>query len=325
MSKYLAAIVAIAALTFVRPSPGQSVPPLINYQGRLTDQTGAPLTAGAYGLQFRLWDSPTAASASDLIWGQQQNVTVQSNGVFNVILGSPGGSPISGATPAVNNLLYAFTESNCFLGVTVTISNGVTISSPSEILPRQQLLAVPYAVSALQAQQATVSSSLVSNLANALCPPGTIVAFGGATVPSGWLLCDGSLVNRSVYSNLFTAIATAWGGGDGSTTFNLPDTRGLFLRGVDNSPTKGISGRDPDSASRTAENPGGNAGNAVGSYQLDDYLKHSHSGYVVGNGVTGQSGVGSYLTVYGSTTVSPTTGGNETRPKNVYVNYIIKY
>src|ERR1035438_7047483 len=105
----------------------QSVPPLINYQGRLTDQTGASLSAGVYVIQFRLWDSATATNSVDLIWAQQQSLAVQSNGVFNVILGSPGGSSIPAAT---NNLVYAFGSSNVFLGVTVTTSNGMTIPNP---------------------------------------------------------------------------------------------------------------------------------------------------------------------------------------------------
>jgi len=140
----------------------QSVPPLVNYQGRLTDQTGAPLTAGVYGIQFRLWDSALAAGTNDLIWGQQYaNLAVQSNGVFNVIIGSPGGTSIPGTAPAVNNLAYAFASSNVFLGVTVTVSNGVALTSPSEILPRQQLLSVPFAFTANLALNAVNASNAV--------------------------------------------------------------------------------------------------------------------------------------------------------------------
>lgn len=54
-------------------------------------------------------------------------------------------------------------------------------------------------------------------------PPGIIVDYGGATAPTGWLICDGSAVSRTTFSRLFTAIGVVWGTGDGSTTFNLPD------------------------------------------------------------------------------------------------------
>lgn len=62
-------------------------------------------------------------------------------------------------------------------------------------------------------------------------PSGTIIAFGGATAPEGWVLCDGSTLNRTTYSALYSAIGNAWGSGDGSSTFHLPDLRGKFLRG----------------------------------------------------------------------------------------------
>ena len=57
-------------------------------------------------------------------------------------------------------------------------------------------------------------------------PPGILLAYGGASAPTGWLLCDGTAVSRSVYSLLFGAIGTQYGAGDGSTTFNVPDLRG---------------------------------------------------------------------------------------------------
>jgi microcystin-dependent protein len=62
-------------------------------------------------------------------------------------------------------------------------------------------------------------------------PPGSVQAFAGTAPPSDWLICDGRTVSRTTYSDLFEAIGTSHGIGDGSTTFNLPDYRGMFLRG----------------------------------------------------------------------------------------------
>jgi microcystin-dependent protein len=63
-------------------------------------------------------------------------------------------------------------------------------------------------------------------------PLGTINAFGGSTAPEGWLLCQGQAISRTTYADLFAVIGTAFGAGDGSTTFNVPDLRGEFLRGA---------------------------------------------------------------------------------------------
>ena len=57
-------------------------------------------------------------------------------------------------------------------------------------------------------------------------PSGAILQFAGSSAPANWLLCDGALVSRTTYANLFAAISTTYGAGDGSTTFKLPDLRG---------------------------------------------------------------------------------------------------
>ncbi|MGH7867139.1 MAG: phage tail protein, partial [Candidatus Dormibacteraceae bacterium] len=181
-------------------------------------------------------------------------------------LGAQGGAMIPGAT--VSNLSQAFSSSNRFLGVTVVSSNSVPIPSASEIMPRQQLLSAPFAV---QAQQASVASSLVPSLANVLSPPGSIIAYAGAAVPAGWLLCDGQTVSRTSYSNLWNAVGSVWGSGDDSTTFNLPDLRGLFLRGRD-----GQASRDPDKDTRSSPALGGQSGNQVGSIQNQSLEGHAH-------------------------------------------------
>ena len=63
-------------------------------------------------------------------------------------------------------------------------------------------------------------------------PPGSMIAFAGKAIPEGWLLCNGALVSRTTYAKLFAAIGTAWGAGDGSTTFKLPDADGRVMQGV---------------------------------------------------------------------------------------------
>lgn len=68
-------------------------------------------------------------------------------------------------------------------------------------------------------------------------PAGIIEMYGGDTAPEGYLMCDGSAVSRTTYSDLFEAIGTAYGNGDGSTTFNLPNFKGRNAVGLDSNDT----------------------------------------------------------------------------------------
>ena len=73
-----------------------------------------------------------------------------------------------------------------------------------------------------------VDDAVAGGVAGAGVPAGSITMFGGNTAPTGWLICDGTAVSRTANADLFTAIGTTFGNGDGSTTFNLPDIRGLW-------------------------------------------------------------------------------------------------
>ncbi|MCG8418828.1 MAG: phage tail protein [Proteobacteria bacterium] len=101
-------------------------------------------------------------------------------------------------------------------------------------------------------------------------PVGALIAFAGQEAPSGWMLCDGRELSRVEYAELFAAIGTLHGAGDDMTTFNLPDLRGRFLRGVDHG-----SGNDPDAVARAM--PDGDTGDVVGSLQVDTLQGHRHS------------------------------------------------
>ena len=103
---------------------------------------------------------------------------------------------------------------------------------------------------------------------------GTVMAWPTATIPTGWLECDGSAVSRTTYASLYAVIGTAYGVGDGSTTFNLPDYQGEFLRGHDDG-----AGVDPDAASRTNRGDG-TTGDNVGTKQTYDTKAHSHTATV---------------------------------------------
>src|SRR3990167_2474748 len=63
-------------------------------------------------------------------------------------------------------------------------------------------------------------------------PVGSVIQTGRTTAPANWLLCNGAAISRTTYATLFAAISTAFGTGDGSTTFNIPDTRGRIPIGA---------------------------------------------------------------------------------------------
>ena len=143
-------------------------------------------------------------------------------------------------------------------------------------------------------------------------PAGSVFNFAASTAPTGYLECSGAAVSRSTYAALFAVTSTTFGVGDGSTTFNLPNLRGEFVRGWDN-------GRGVD------------ASRAFGSAQSDEFESHRHAW----TGTTFASGDGSdgYITV-GSDVTPPTqsgagslmdlTGSTETRPRNIAMLYCIK-
>lgn len=142
-------------------------------------------------------------------------------------------------------------------------------------------------------------------------------------LPAGTLLCDGSAISRTTYAGLFAAIGIKWGSGDGTTTFNLPDLRGKFLRGRDHG-----AGHDPDAAGRAVNSTGGATGDAVGSVQGDGFASHAHDTQGnTGGFATGAAFVAFNLpgtSVDGSGVVMAA-GGNETRPKNAYANFVVAY
>lgn len=86
------------------------------------------------------------------------------------------------------------------------------------------------------------SSTLSSDAIYLTSPAGAVCFVAQNTAPAGWIKANGAAISRTTYSALFAAIGTTFGGGNGSTTFNVPDLRGEFLRGWDDS--RGIdSGR----------------------------------------------------------------------------------
>jgi microcystin-dependent protein len=133
---------------------------------------------------------------------------------------------------------------------------------------------------------------------------GLITWHAASTPPAGKLKANGALVSRVSFPALFARIGITFGAGDGSTTYGLPDFRGEFVRGWDD-------GRGID------------AGRAFASLQLDDFKSHNHalSSKLVGSGAA----VDTANNVGGGWGITASTGGTETRPRNIALLACIDY
>lgn len=140
---------------------------------------------------------------------------------------------------------------------------------------------------------------LVTDLITAI-PTGTITMFGSGTAPSGWLNCDGAAVSRATYSDLFGVLGTEYGAGDGSTTFNLPDLRLRFPRGIGG----GLPVGSTANANNHDHTVGGEHSHIVTTTIVSGNHAHTHSdGNYSGNAVA----VGDHRH---STNTNQTGGGN---------------
>lgn len=145
-------------------------------------------------------------------------------------------------------------------------------------------------------------------------PSGTIISFAGMNAPEGYLVCDGSEVNRIDYDVLYSNIGTVYGSGDGSTTFNLPDLRGQFIRGW--------------SSAGGTQKDGVDTSRKFGSSQDQSIESHAHT---ITSGPastrTDKPGGGSRVenTTTSTTNYYPANLDSETRPMNVAMLYCIKF
>lgn len=108
-------------------------------------------------------------------------------------------------------------------------------------------------------------------------PVGGVMDYAGATAPSGWLLCYGQNVSRTTYADLFTAIGTTYGSGDGSTTFKLPDYRGRVLAGKDDMGGTSANRLTGLSGGVNGDNLGATGGLETHTLTTAQLATHSHS------------------------------------------------
>lgn len=139
----------------------------------------------------------------------------------------------------------------------------------------------------------------IKKQASGAVPSGTVVAYGAVDAPEGWLVCDGAAVSRTEYVELFDTIGTTFGVGDGSTTFNVPDLVGQFIRGAD-------------------------AGSMAGSGGTTNHTHTSHTFQQSGNTETGGTADRLIRVTNGSGDITATHNTVDHLPPYVRLRYIIK-
>lgn len=164
-------------------------------------------------------------------------------------------------------------------------------------------------------------------------PPGSVMMLGKSAIAgiTGWLMCDNSAINRTTYADLYAVIATAFGVGNGSTTFNIPDFRGIFPRGAGTSAK--LSRADGAAFAGTLGNYQNDKGHAHIHLTCENWTSNPRYGRTgIASGIGGSyTGAGNYTyagnvsipyaySIYGTPRI-----GGETNPANLGINFIIKY
>lgn len=157
-------------------------------------------------------------------------------------------------------------------------------------------------------------------------PIGSVTALASSVIPEGWLACDGAEVSRADYADLFGVLGEIFGAGDGASTFNLPDLRGEFIRGLD-------SGRGVDASRALGSEQGDAIRDITGSWynaaSAPSMTPPPNSGAITGSSETWSYGYGGggrqtpKFMEFAASTQVPT--AEENRPRNVALMYVIKY
>jgi len=190
------------------------------------------------------------------------------------------------------------------------------------------------------------SSNFTINYVPIASPIGSITAYTLAISPPGWLICDGTAVSRSTYASLFAVIGTTFGIGNNSTTFNLPNYQGAFLRGTGtngsysgpalNTSQAHATQTHTHTASSVVSDPGhvhsqttvnddfnNTGGNTYPNGSNPSFAGYDSAGSRSWSNINlNTTGVTVATTIANSTT---STNANETRPYNFGVYWIIKY
>ena len=200
--------------------------------------------------------------------------------------------------------------------IVTTLTNAMSLLAPKDTPIFTGIPKAPTAANGTNTEQIATTKFVKNAVYDDRELPGIVKFYAGSSAPSGYFLCQGQAVSRITYADLYAVIGTTYGAGDGSTTFNVPDLRGLFVRGVGgNSAALGAVQGDAirnitgGFYSRAEMNSGSGAIDAESGY---------FGQYQLQNGSNAQGHV-----TFDASRQVPT--ANENRPVNMAMNYIIKY
>lgn len=190
---------------------------LNNIQDHLADLTNLSQTLSVSSL---------VVGAAGLAISQYATGVMRISGQLRVdsVINGVSGFQVNGVALAASHLTDGTTGTGALVKANAPVFTGI----PTSVTPTPGDSSTKVATTAFVAGAVTAAGGGSSGI-----PSGAIMAYGGSSAPSGWLLCDGSAVSRTTYAGLFGAISTAYGSGNGSTTFNLPDLRGNVPVGLD--------------------------------------------------------------------------------------------
>jgi microcystin-dependent protein len=302
----------LISISFLRSETTAQTSPLLRFsiQGTLKDGMAMSIPDGTYPLTFKLYNAPTGGT---IIWQETSDVSVK-GGLYSYLLGSM--NPLDPAD--FGQTLYVGVEAEGY-----------------DFLPRTELTYSPAAMNVLYAGNGF--------------PSGSVIPYASATIPPGWLLCNGQALSSASYPILYNALGTTYGNGQtginggAGKNFNVPDLRGEFIRGQDNG--RGIdpgrtlgtaqvfSTKLPNIAFTGPTSADGEHNHIISTTFLDAASGSNPITHLHGNSTVFASGPGisqpqSQMSIsegdHTHTFTIDDGGEAETRPRNISMNYIIK-
>lgn len=214
--------------------------------------------------------------------------------------------------------------SGVLTGATATFSGAISSVSPS-------FTGTPTAPTAASGTNTTQIATTAFVLANGV-PTGALNMWPTSSAPTGWLLCNGATVSRTTYANLFGIIGTAFGAGDGSTTFTLPDYRSRMPIGASGSYALAATGGSADAvvvshthtATSVVTDPGHSHTLTASAWATTGAARWSGSAAPIGDTVSGTNSNTTGITVATSNSTEGVSGTGANLPPYLAINFIIK-